>query len=184
MNNPGAGAGAPFSRSGACGCLRPHPRRQIVGRHGMGPRRSTVTPAASGRDLAGPIGRLMTDISAWQPGGWRCRFGPRALAATELPIARLRRPMPERPVAPGAGPAVPGPPSLSGRCRPWGADSLAARIERVAQAVTEQVEREHGDENRHAGPQRHPGGIGHEALGRVQHGAPGGSGWLQAQPQE
>jgi hypothetical protein len=53
------------------------------------------------------------------------------------------------------------------------APSSLPRIQRVAQAVADQVERQHHKEDREPRPDRHPGGIGQEALGDVQHAAPG-----------
>ena len=42
------------------------------------------------------------------------------------------------------------------------------RIERVAQAVADEVERQHHEEDRQSRPQRHPRRVGQEALRGVQ----------------
>ena len=47
-----------------------------------------------------------------------------------------------------------------------------ARIERGAERVAEQIEGEHGDEDRGAGKDRQPPGVEQEALAAVEHAAP------------
>src|SRR5436309_3877617 len=47
-------------------------------------------------------------------------------------------------------------------------------IKCVTQPVTEQIERQHGEENRKPGPDRHSGRVREEALRRVEHRAPRG----------
>src|SRR5205823_5273229 len=51
--------------------------------------------------------------------------------------------------------------------------SSLPRIERVAQAVADQIERQHYEENREPRPYRHPWRIGQETLRGVEHAAPG-----------
>ena len=63
-------------------------------------------------------------------------------------------------------------------------DLALARVERVAQAVAEQIERQHHEEDRKARPDRHPRRLGQEALRRVEHAAPGRRGRLLAEAEE
>src|SRR5205085_2253630 len=46
-------------------------------------------------------------------------------------------------------------------------------VERVAQAVADEVERQHREEDRKPRPYRHPRRGGQKALRRIQHAAPG-----------
>src|SRR3954464_4348135 len=57
-------------------------------------------------------------------------------------------------------------------------------IERVAQAVADQVERQHHQENRQPRPDRHPRRVGEETLRGVEHAAPGWRGRLLAEAEE
>src|ERR1700730_15085409 len=59
-----------------------------------------------------------------------------------------------------------------------------AWIERVAQAVANQVERQHHQEYREARPQRHPWRVGQEALRCIEHAAPGWGRRLLAEAEE
>src|ERR1700693_2485803 len=52
------------------------------------------------------------------------------------------------------------------------------RIEGVAQAVTQQVEREHQQEDGNSRPYRHPGCVLDVVLGGVEHASPAGRGRL------
>ena len=58
------------------------------------------------------------------------------------------------------------------------------RIQRVAQPVADQVERQHDQEDRQAGKHREPRRLRQEALRRVQHRAPGRRRRLLAQTEE
>jgi hypothetical protein len=64
------------------------------------------------------------------------------------------------------------------------APSAAARVERIAQTVAKQVERQHQGEDRQTRPHRHPRRLRDEVFGRVQHAAPGRIGWLLAEAQK
>src|ERR1700680_3681862 len=52
------------------------------------------------------------------------------------------------------------------------------RVERVAQAVADEIERQHQQKNGHSGPYRHPRCIVDVVLGSVEHASPGGRRWL------
>ena len=55
-------------------------------------------------------------------------------------------------------------------------------IKRIAQAVADQVERQHHKKNRQSRPNRHPRRVGQEALRGIEYAAPGGRGRLLAEP--
>src|SRR5438477_561956 len=56
--------------------------------------------------------------------------------------------------------------------------SSRAWIERVAQAIAEQVERQHGEENCQSRPDGHPRRIDQKPLRRIEHTPPRRRGWL------
>ena len=70
--------------------------------------------------------------------------------------------------------------------RSAGTGTLSAllRVQRVAQAVAQHIERQDGEKDREARPDRHPRRVGQEALGGVEHRAPGRRRRLLAKPQE
>jgi hypothetical protein len=58
-----------------------------------------------------------------------------------------------------------------------------ARVEQIAQAIAQQVQAQHGQRNRHAGPHGQQRGLEHEGLGVAEHAAPRGLRRLCAQAQ-
>src|SRR5262249_47303635 len=64
------------------------------------------------------------------------------------------------------------------------ARSTRARIERVAQAVADQVEGKNSKKNCKPRPNRHPGRIDEETLGGIEHAAPRRRGRLLAKAQK
>src|SRR6516162_5254547 len=64
------------------------------------------------------------------------------------------------------------------------ARSTRARIERVAQAVADQVEGKNGKKNCKPRPNRHPGRIDEETLGGIEHAAPRRRGRLLTKAQK
>src|ERR1700720_2323868 len=66
----------------------------------------------------------------------------------------------------------------------WLAPLSVPRIERVAQAVADEIERQHQQKNRQTRPYRHPRRVVDVVLGGVEHAAPRGSGRLLTEPQK
>src|SRR5215475_14818812 len=64
------------------------------------------------------------------------------------------------------------------------ARSTRARVERVAQAVADQVEGKNSKKNCEPRPNRHPGRIGEETLGGIEHAAPRRRGRLLTKAQK
>src|SRR5437868_3838901 len=62
--------------------------------------------------------------------------------------------------------------------------STRARIERVAQAIAEQVEGKNGEKNCQSWPDCHPRRIDQKALRGIKHAAPRGRGRLLAKAEE
>src|SRR5688572_29491353 len=60
----------------------------------------------------------------------------------------------------------------------------AVRVDRVAQAVADQIQREHQDHDREAGEQRIPGRLEQEVARRREHRAPLWGRRLRSQPKE
>src|ERR1700730_11958385 len=58
------------------------------------------------------------------------------------------------------------------------------RVERVAQAVAQQVEGKNQQEDRDSRPDRHPGRVLDVVLGGVEHASPAGRRWLLPEAQE
>src|SRR6185437_1800249 len=58
------------------------------------------------------------------------------------------------------------------------------RVERVAQPVAEEVEREHQEKDRQTRPHRDPGRLRDEMAGGVEHAAPARAGRLLAEPEK
>src|SRR6478609_1074930 len=50
--------------------------------------------------------------------------------------------------------------------------AAVARVECIAQAIADQVERQHREKNRKSRPDRHPGCVDQKTLRRIQHAAP------------
>src|SRR4051812_20016511 len=59
-----------------------------------------------------------------------------------------------------------------------------ARVERVAQSVSQQIEREHEQEDRQPWPYRHPRRVVDVVLRGVQHAAPARRRWLLSETEE
>src|SRR4051794_71896 len=64
----------------------------------------------------------------------------------------------------------------------WG--SALPRVQRIAQSVADQIERQHHQKNRKSRPNRHPWRVGEEALCGIEHAAPGGRRRLLTEPQK
>jgi hypothetical protein len=60
----------------------------------------------------------------------------------------------------------------SERLRKFPACSPRSRIERVSQPIADEIERQHGQEDRQSRPDRHPRRIDEKSLRRIQHAAP------------